>query len=405
MANYQDKVLDTQAHKEMQPMANVMPRVVKEHGKPLGAQLKELAKLCVRNNKLLAHEYYDFCLFDDTRFTVQQKKEFVGNNKSIDIWRKFASVNSWARVLESKIGFEVMLKGIGLQTINTLAVISSQNPLKVMENINSVEALDIFFSQAKFPLFAKPSNALKSLGVMSLKSYDKTKQRIIIANGESISLQDMWDSIHDNFNGDYLIQEHILPHPFMNNISAGGVSTIRMATLDMGNGPEIYRASMKISGKDNMADNFWRNGNLLAAVDIDTGILQPALDKPGIDGVFHDIHPDTNTLIKGEIIPHWEETKEAVLYAAKFFDNALLIGFDVTITSDGPLIVEANNSPDLGILQFAHGKGILDNKMSQAIDYAENILAKNVQLNKKIYGKGKSKPNLGFNDALNKKVA
>ncbi|MEP3525255.1 MAG: sugar-transfer associated ATP-grasp domain-containing protein [Hyphomicrobiales bacterium] len=405
MTKPQNTVLDAVAQKETQSMADILPRVVKEHGKSLGGQLKELASLSIRNNKLLANEYYDFCLFDDKRFTKQQKKEFVGINKSTDIWKKFASINPWAQLIESKIGFEVMMKGIGLKTTNTIAVISAQNPLKVTKNLKSTEELHAFFSAAKFPLFGKPSNSLKSLGAVAFKSYDKDKQEITTVNGERFSLEDMWKSIHDNFKSDYLIQEYITPHPFLKNISASGLSTIRIATLDQGNGPEVYRASMKISGKNNMADNFWRDGNLLAAVDCETGKLHAGLDKSGIDGSFHDTHPETGVQIKGEIIPHWDEAKEAVLYAAKFFENSILIGFDVTITKDGPLIVEANNSPDLGILQVAHGKGLLDDQMLGAIEHAEQLYTNNIQTNKKIYKTGKTQPQLGLKQSLNKKVA
>ena len=405
MAKAPKTVLDTIAQKEIQPIADIMPRVVKEHDKSLGSQLKDLASFCMRNNKLLANEYYDFCLFDDKRFTTQQKREFVGINKSIEIWKRFASINPWIQVIESKIGFEVMMKGIGLKTTNTIAVISPQNPLKITENLKSAEELHAFFSTAKFPLFGKPSNSLKSLGAVAFKSYDKEKQEIMTVNGDRFSLQDMWNGIHADFKSDYLIQEYITPHPFLKNISTAGLSTIRMATLDQGNGPEVYRASMKISGKNNMADNFWRDGNLLAAVDCETGKLHAGLDKSGVDGVFHNTHPETGVQIKGETVPHWDEAREAVLYAAKFFENSVLIGFDVTITNDGPLIVEANNSPDLGILQVAHGKGLLDEQMVSAMAHAEQLATNNKQSNKKIYKTGKTQPQLGLKEAINKKAA
>jgi hypothetical protein len=64
-----------------------------------------------------------------------------------------------------------------------------------------------------------------------------------------------------------------------------------------------------------------------------------------------DRHPDTNARITGTILPLWSETKTLAILAHRSFADRVLVGWDIAITDEGPLIVEGNSSPDLDILQ------------------------------------------------------
>jgi hypothetical protein len=56
-------------------------------------------------------------------------------------------------------------------------------------------------------------------------------------------------------------------------------------------------------------------------------------------------------------IPHWSELLELVLRAQVAFDGLPTPGWDVGITQDGPLLVEANALYDLDLLQVAFDRG------------------------------------------------
>ena len=59
-------------------------------------------------------------------------------------------------------------------------------------------------------------------------------------------------------------------------------------------GPKIIRACWKIPAGVNMADNYWRAGNLLAQIDMHSGRVLRVSSGAGLDVRCHDAHPDTD---------------------------------------------------------------------------------------------------------------
>jgi glutathione synthase/RimK-type ligase-like ATP-grasp enzyme len=64
-----------------------------------------------------------------------------------------------------------------------------------------------------------------------------------------------------------------------------------------------------------------------------------------------DTHPDTGAKIVGRKLPLWEETKALAVQAHRAFADRVLVGWDIAIANEGPVVVEGNSSPDLDITQ------------------------------------------------------
>jgi hypothetical protein len=56
-------------------------------------------------------------------------------------------------------------------------------------------------------------------------------------------------------------------------------------------------------------------------------------------------------MIVGHPLPLWTDTKALAIAAHRAFADRVMIGWDIAITDDGPIIVEGNSSPDLDIVQ------------------------------------------------------
>ena len=375
MSDTTASVLDHMSVKEMPAFAQVMPRVAAEYGKPLTTQLKELVTWCLRGNKLSVDEYYSMCLFDGSVWTPQEKKKAVGLAKSRDIWGHFLERNPWTGVMDDKLAYENLLRGFGIKGTTTVAIIGGRYPKDRPTRLESPKAVREFLEKASFPIFGKPTNSLQSLGSARFNSYDKGQGRLTMSNGKSVGVEELWSEIETHFNGAYLFQECVETHTVLKEMCGSGVPTIRVVTLDRGNGPEIFRVCAKLTGNGNVADNFWRAGNMLAPVDAATGVLGKALTGMGIDGQRLDIHPDTGKQIEGVQLPHWDAIREAAISAATLTKGSLIIGFDIAVSPDGPVIIEANYDPHLIMLQVAHQKGVLDEHMLGAMDYMKRIIA------------------------------
>lgn len=140
-----------------------------------------------------------------------------------------------------------------------------------------------------------------------------------------------------------IVEEFIVQHDRLKELSDSGLNTVRIITqLNAKGEVEFIGPTLRItvnSPVDNMA-----MGNIAAAIDIDSGMI----NRPG---VYQDItkkpesnHPITGVPIVGFQIPYWEKVKELCITAALHDSRNRSIGWDVAITNSGPAFVEGNHN-------------------------------------------------------------
>ena len=160
-----------------------------------------------------------------------------------------------------------------------------------------------------------------------------------------------------------LIEECIVPHSFFHSIYDEGVPDFRVIVYKH----EITLGMLRVptdasDGKANL-----HQGGLGIGVDLETGRMTQAYNGNS----YFDIHPDTQKQIKGVELPYWKEIIELSLKTAEVFPLKYL-GVDIVIDQyKGPLIMEVNVRPGLGI-QMVNRKGLapileaIDHKLNQA---------------------------------------
>lgn len=114
---------------------------------------------------------------------------------------------------------------------------------------------------------------------------------------------------------------------------------------------------LKLPQAGNIADAFWRPGNLACDVDIETGRIR-TVARRGIEMEYLEDHPDTPGLM-GLELPFWSELLEINKRAARIFSPIRYQSTDIAITEDGPLIVELNYGGGFDLPQYASGRGML----------------------------------------------
>ena len=152
-----------------------------------------------------------------------------------------------------------------------------------------------------------------------------------------------------------IVQPRMVNHQDLREISNGALCTVRILTcLDEQDRPQLISAALRMAvGANVTVDNF-HAGGIAAAIEPMSGTLSSASNlgqREDVGWISH--HPDTGGLIEGRRLPLWPETKTLVLKAHDAFSDRVVIGWDVAITNEGPLLVEANGSPDVDILQRA----------------------------------------------------
>lgn len=150
-----------------------------------------------------------------------------------------------------------------------------------------------------------------------------------------------------------LAQKRLTNHPTLEPLNNGALSTVRVLTcLNEAEEPEIVGAAMRMAtGENHVVDNL-HAGGIAAAVDLETGVLGSASNL-GADARLGwiDRHPVSGAPITGAQLPMWGEVREFAVRAHRAFGDRIVIGWDIAITPDGPVLVEGNAAPDFDIMQ------------------------------------------------------
>ena len=180
---------------------------------------------------------------------------------------------------------------------------------------------------------AKPIHQLSGVGI----EFFKTDENDLVEMFEKFTEDD-----------EYVLEEIIKQHPKMSALNPSSVNTIRVVSLRVGDQVEFPFIGIRM-GNGSRLDNFNRGG-IIARVNIEKGILQT--DGVSQDGTVYKRHPATNTEFKGFEIPFYQEAIEMVKWAAVRLPGIGYVGWDIAISEEGPLVIEANDFPSHDLLQF-----------------------------------------------------
>ena len=308
--------------------------------------------------------FSDYCqlrLFDSEFWAGVDRRTVAGQRRNMAINQTINYRHDWWGLLDNKIATCSYLSAYGLPVIPILAVYCANLKTGAVNIASNEQQLhEILTNEANYPMFGKPTEGLQSLGSIGLQRYVPATKSLETREGRSVPLDAFIDQLRKHYSTGYLFQKFVSPHAAIRDLCGDRLATIRMITLTTESGPKLLRACWKIPAGANVADNYWRKGNLLAKIDIAQGRVLRVLSGSGLDLVQHDRHPDTDAALIGFRIPHWQRIIDTVIEAARLMQHVPMIGWDVTALDEGPVIVEMNERPDFFLPQLADGRGILE---------------------------------------------
>lgn len=150
--------------------------------------------------------------------------------------------------------------------------------------------------------------------------------------------EDTFEELLSENNGHFLIEELIDQTREMAQFHSASVNTVRVPTISIGEEVHIVNPFFRIGQHGNHVDNAG-SGGIICAVNASTGTIFAAADEYG---KRFEQHPDTGRQIVGYTLPQWEKAKELVAELAKVTPDNHYTGWDLALTDDGWLLVEAN---------------------------------------------------------------
>ncbi|WP_299214564.1 sugar-transfer associated ATP-grasp domain-containing protein [uncultured Aquimarina sp.] len=154
---------------------------------------------------------------------------------------------------------------------------------------------------------------------------------------------------------EFIHQEVIEQHTEINKIYKRSVNTIRFDTyIDKKGVTHILSAFMRFGSGGDFIDN-GSAGGIYLSVDLEKGKLigkSHQLMKYG--GKQLEKHPNTHTTFDGFEIPYFEESKLLIKKAVSYIPDRI-IGWDIAISNNGPIIIEGNDNNSFITPDIAYG--------------------------------------------------
>lgn len=244
-------------------------------------------------------------------------------------------------ILRDKFVFGQFASSLGIPTPKNLALLDEQNVTWL--DRNETAPLESLADHAAPGLdgFCKPLAGMQGDDVFPLR----IDQRRFFCAQTPMSL----DELRARLAGRSLFQQRIDQHPLMNRLNASSVNTLRLISFCDGAEATVLYGVLRIGVPPSNVDN-WAAGGLIVSIDLERGELRgDGFFRPGA-GVRTPVHPAGGTRFHGFSLPHFAEAMAMVKRLHEYLPNVYSIGWDVAISTAGPVIVEGNDDWDAGCL-------------------------------------------------------
>ncbi|MBL3701567.1 hypothetical protein GI582_02545 [Sulfitobacter sp. BDSS02] len=354
----QDKALLAVPERPPSPPAAMMVEVARKYGVSPLRQMRESFGLAMGKQRFHLHEYYTAGLYDP-EISAEEKRQYVGLRASYKLNTRLGAKGlvTMRSFAADKVLFTSLIRQLGFGTTQTQAVVSAVSRFGSIPTLETVEQLRSFLTEkAQYPLFGKPQSFSGSYGSALLLGVEG--EMLLLGNGKRVALDGFCKEIIDQYGSGYLLQSALVQHPEMVAVTGKAVGSLRVVTVRDSNRPQVLYSAWKIPAPDAMSDNFWQSGSMIAPVDAMTGKVGQARIGTGLDARDIDDHPVSGAKITGKQLPMWDRVREMVCEAHAVVPEFGIVGWDVAIGPDGPMIIEHNANPFHTLYQLSHCRGI-----------------------------------------------
>lgn len=304
---------------------------------------------------LTPDSYYKFSLFYPDRY--RNAKDYVQSGGKLLVILAHRALSTQERqLLSDKRAFSAWCQQNGFPTVDTVA-----------ESANGIVRVLSPGPLPRHDLLSKPTSLRAGKGVRIWRFVSESPSARWSSNDsehEDLSEEGLITQLGAEsvrLGSPLLVQPFLRNHPELRDIGNGSLATVRLITVrNLGERAEELLAVFKIPTGRSLVDNF-DSGSLACPVDLDTGVLGPGTYKR-----YHDPanriqvdDPGTGGRIKGRRLPFWGETKSLALDAHGRIGSELsILGWDMAITEEGPVIIECNKYPGSDLAQIGSQNGL-----------------------------------------------
>lgn len=343
-------------------------------GRSLFQQVVDILKLVTARRGMTAEDYYWFGLYDE-RWSDDERARMVGDSWAPQMILRTCRSDWWA-VGKDKVLNYLILQAYGFEVPKVRAIVHPLRPYPDAVHLKDRAALEAWLREGcPYPQFAKPVTGLQSRGQSLLLRHDPATDLLERQGDTPISVGDYAEivcrmeglTVDDGF----LFQDLLVPDSRLEPVIGRRLSGVRTVAILDHDVPRVVGAVWKIPVGDNIADNYWRPGNLLAHLDVQTGEVLRLMS--GWGGDFQELtkHPDTDAVLVGTRVPDWDKVLDLTIRGSAVLTKLLFQGWDIGLCEGGPRVIEANLGSGFKLPQLASRTGFLSDDFARFLEWAE----------------------------------
>lgn len=338
--------------KKYRPMQEAIDRFKKcdSGSKKPSAQIRKEINLCKKYWGCYPLHYFRYNLYrKDRSLSEAELLNYVPEFFFYELFLPWHNPKQYKILLADKIITEQFFRSLSIPQPHTICkLINSDIYSEELDKINfkviAQKINDINCSK----IFAKPADGHGGHGIYIFKKDAKGQYK---TKDNDIFDEDFLNIVGSKNN--YIIQSGIDQDPEMSRLYPHSVNTFRILTENKkGTVRIVDPVFFRVGRSGAEVDNF-DQGGLLLTINVDTGTMSDHAISS--HGEHLKSHPDTEILFKGRKVSKWKEIKASIMKFATKLPQFTYIGWDISLSKNGPTVLEANAGTGLDGLQLLSG--------------------------------------------------
>lgn len=342
-------------------------------------QLPAIAALGWQTPRFTVQEYFAYALYRRShRGAARRSYVTISALTKFNMGLARGETAATRELLRNKFQTELFMRARGLPFSRTLAVFGRDRPeAGEAQHLPDQAALERFLRECdSYPLFGKPVDGSFSSGAVGLAGIDRNTGDVDLTNGHRVPLALLAREIADSHPGGYLLQIHARNHTDLRRIAGQATSSLRLATILQPDGPRLFYAVQKLPSVSAMHDAPSVNARLFLGVDPDRGVVNAAHVPGRMPQEAPKVWQDPATPVIGFRIPHFDRAVSLALAAHQALPEMGVLGTDILVTQEGPILNEINFNPDHVNFQYAFDRGLLSGRELAMVQRRREMLTK-----------------------------
>lgn len=165
-------------------------------------------------------------------------------------------------------------------------------------------------------------------------------------------------------NDGWMVQQRVRNHPLIAKVCGGGLASVRVFSGLGDNGTCSLGALMCFPALNAIVSQ----GGWNSAIELENGVMGKVF-RSALDQMMFAEHPETAVPVDGVRVPFWEELLKLVWSAHMVLDEYAFLGWDIAVTPQGPVVLEANGNYGTGAMQKPTRSPLIDDRFLSVFEY------------------------------------